>query len=95
MGAGGYIMDTEETTDKKIINCDHQKVMFIGENSLIGYYRCQACGEKIDPVEQAKNEGHLNVKLIDYYTQYPNRLNMMWRAHAFVRHLYNENLEPI
>ena len=35
--------------DDKQSNCKHEKAYFEGHFSLIGYYRCEQCGAKIDP----------------------------------------------
>jgi hypothetical protein len=55
---------------------------------MVGNYRCEDCGETIDPVEYAKMKGSLNIALLDYYTEHPERLKPMYRDHPWVRHLY-------
>lgn len=69
---------------------DDAKVAFKGGFSLIGYYRCLDCNEKLDIVEYAKYRGDLDIALLDYYRQFPERLNPIWRDHPWVRHLFHE-----
>lgn len=70
------------------MTCKHEDVVFLGTYSLIGDYVCQDCGERFDPVEYAKTKGDLNVNLIDYYMENPDKLNPMWHDHPMVAHLF-------
>lgn len=70
------------------MECEHNKVTFVGQFSMVGNYRCDGCGEVIDPVEYAKMKGELNIKLLDYYEKNPEKLKLEWRQHPWVRHLY-------
>lgn len=68
--------------------CEHNRVTFVGLYSLVGNYVCDDCEAIIDPVEHAKAKGDLNVALISYYEENPEKLKPMWRDHPTVRHIY-------
>ena len=70
------------------MNCNHDNVTFHGMFSLVGNYICNDCGQKIDPVEYAKLKGELNIQILDYYEQNPEKLNVQWHDHPWVKHLY-------
>lgn len=70
------------------MECKHKTVTFWGQFSMVGNYICDDCGVKINPVDRAKQKGELNVELLDYYTKNPSKLNVEWRDHPWVRHLY-------
>jgi len=70
------------------VTCKHDNVTFHGLYSLIGNYICNDCGIKIKPVEYAKMKGHLNIALLDYYTENPDKLNHMWHDHPWIAHLF-------
>lgn len=72
--------------------CEHNNVTFNGMYSLIGKYKCHDCGQEIDPVEYAKMKGMLNIKLMDYYKEYPYKLDPMWRDHWRVKDRYRNTL---
>ena len=69
-------------------DCQHKNVYFVGAYSLVGHYKCRDCGAELCPVEYAKSEGTLNIALIDYYTENPERLHASYRDHPWVSHLY-------
>ena len=70
------------------MTCKHHNVVFNGIYSLLGNYLCKDCNIEIDPVEYDKMKGHLNVALLDYYEENPDKLDPMWQDHPSVAHLY-------
>lgn len=72
------------------MSCNHDNVTFTGVFSLVGKYLCKDCGQSIDPVEYAKLKGNLNIQLLDYYEQNPEKLNVRWHHHPWVKHLYEQ-----
>ena len=70
------------------MNCNHESVTFIGKFSMVGNYHCDKCGLEIDPVEYAKMKGHLNIALLSYYKENPDKLLPQWRDHPWVREFY-------
>ncbi len=73
------------------MTCKHDNVVFMGMHSLVGNYVCKDCNIEIDPVEYAKMKGMLNVALLDYYEESPDKLDPMWRDHHSVKHIYERN----
>ncbi len=70
------------------MTCKHDNVVFNGMYSLVGNYLCKDCKVEIDPVEYAKMKGMLNVALLDYYEENPDKLDPMYHDHPWVEHLY-------
>jgi hypothetical protein len=68
--------------------CKHDNVVFNGMYSLVGNYLCKDCDIEIDPVEYAKMKGMLNIALLDYYEENPDKLDPMFHDHPWVAHLY-------
>lgn len=60
----------------------------MGQSSFGGEYVCKDCYQHIDPVEYAKMKGDLNILLLDYYEKNPEKLDVYWRDHPWVKHLY-------
>jgi len=73
------------------MTCKHDNVVFNGMYSLVGNYLCKDCNVEIDPVEYAKMKGMLNVALLDYYEENPDKLDPMYHDHPWVAHLYERN----
>jgi len=73
------------------MTCKHDNVVFNGMYSLVGNYLCKDCNIEIDPVEYAKMKGMLNVALLDYYEENPDKLDPMYHDHPWVAHLYERN----
>ena len=73
------------------MTCKHDNVFFNGYYSLVGNYVCKDCNIEIDPVEYAKMKGILNIALLDYYEENPDKLDPMYHDHPWVAHLYERN----
>ena len=73
------------------MTCKHDNVVFMGMYSLVGNYLCKDCNIEIDPVEFAKLKGKLNIALLDYYEENPDKLDPMYHDHPWVAHLYERN----
>ena len=73
------------------MTCKHDNVEFNGMYSLVGNYLCKDCNIEIDPVEYAKMKGKLNIALLDYYEENPDKLDPMYHDHPWVAHLYERN----
>jgi hypothetical protein len=81
------------------MTCKHDNVEFMGIYRRVGNYVCwvrtivccKDCNVEIDPVEYAKMKGMLNVALLDYYEENPDKLDPMYHDHPWVAHLYERN----